>query len=117
MSRPSRFSRRFLLLGTLAAALRSPTAHAQARLLDAPRAAGQVGEQNDGFAVVRGAAPPEVAKLVGQINAERRAVYAKEAAEKKVTVEAVGKIYAAEIVKAAPAGTWYQDGGGRWVRK
>lgn len=90
---------------------------AQGRPLDAPRAAGQVGEQADGFAVVRGSVPKEITDLVARINAERRTVYAKEAAERKVPIEAIGKIYAEEIVKAAPAKTWYQDQSGRWAQK
>jgi hypothetical protein len=29
----------------------------------------------------------------------------------------VGKIYALEILKAAPAGTWFQQESGQWVKK
>jgi len=36
---------------------------------DAPRGAGTVGERFDGCAVVRGAASPEIAALVAQVNA------------------------------------------------
>ena len=90
---------------------------AQSRLLDAPRAAGVVGERFDGFAVVRGTASPATAALVAQVNAERRALYAQRAASDNVPVEAVGKIYALEIVKAAPPNTWFLSESGQWTQK
>jgi uncharacterized protein YdbL (DUF1318 family) len=89
----------------------------QSRLLDAPRMAGTVGERFDGFAAVHGQAPPETAQLVEQVNAERRAVYATRAAADKVSVVAVGKIYAAEIIKSAPPKTWFLSEAGQWSQK
>ena len=32
-------------------------------------------------------------------------------------IEAVGKIYAQEIIKSAPAGTWFLGENGQWTRK
>ena len=130
MSKPSLFSdgargRRALLrlgvllllsLATLATPFRTE-AQSQARLLDAPRAAGQVGERYDGFAVARGAVPSNVAALIEQVNAERSAVYADRAKREGVPVEAIGKIYAGEIIKSAPAGTWFLSENGQWTRK
>jgi uncharacterized protein YdbL (DUF1318 family) len=92
-------------------------AWAQSRLLDAPRAAGTVGERYDGFAIVRGAASPDIAALVSQVNAERRAVYAQRAANDKANIEAVGRIYAAEIMKSAPPKTWFLTEAGQWTQK
>ena len=92
-------------------------ARAQSRLLDAPRAAGIVGERYDGFATVRGAASPEVAALVAQVNAERRAVYAQRAQTDKASVDAVGRIYALEIMKSAAAKTWFLSESGKWTQK
>ena len=92
-------------------------ARAQSRLLDAPRAAGTVGERYDGFATVRGAASPEVAALVTQVNAERRAVYAQRAQTDKASVDAVGRIYALEIMKSAAAKTWFLSESGKWTQK
>lgn len=103
-----------LLMFALAPAAR---AQSEGRLLDAPRAAGVVGERYDGFAVIRGAAPSEIALLVDQVNAERRAVYAQRAASDGVPIEAVGKIYAAEIIKSAPQGTWFLSESGQWIQK
>ena len=90
---------------------------AQSRLLDAPRAAGTVGERYDGFAMVRGEPSPEIATLVAKVNAERRAVYAQRAASDKITVEAVGKIYALEIMKSAPPKAWFLSESGQWAQK
>ena len=92
-------------------------AKAQSRLLDAPRAAGTVGERYDGFAIVRGSASPDLAALVAQVNAERRAVYAQRAATDKASIEAVGRIYAAEIMKAAPPKSWFLAESGQWTQR
>ena len=90
---------------------------AESRLLDAPRAAGTVGERFDGYAVARGSVTSDVAALVAQVNSERRAVYAARAASENVPIEAIGKIYAAEIMKSAPAGTWFLSEYGLWAQK
>jgi uncharacterized protein YdbL (DUF1318 family) len=92
-------------------------AQSSSRLLDAPRASGLVGERYDGFAVARGAVPSNIAAIVNQVNAERRALYAERAKSEGIPVEAVGKIYAGEIIKSAPAGTWFLGENGQWTRK
>ena len=92
-------------------------AGAQSRLLDAPRAAGAVGERYDGYAVVRGPVSADVAALTEQVNAERRALYAQRAKAEGVPIEAIAKIYASEIFKSAPAGTWFLSENGQWTRK
>ena len=108
-----------LMLAGIAVLAVSPFAgaRAQSRLLDAPRAAGTVGERYDGFAVVRGTASPEIAALVAQVNAERRAVYAQRVQSDKASVDAVGKIYALEIMKSAPPKTWLLLESGQWIQK
>ncbi len=94
-----------------------PSGRAESRLLDAPRAAGIVGERFDGYAVARGTVTPDVAALIEKVNTERRAVYAARASSENVPIEAIGKIYAAEIMKSAPAGTWFLSESGQWVKK
>jgi uncharacterized protein YdbL (DUF1318 family) len=96
----------------------SGAALAQGRPLDAPRASGLVGERYDGLAVVRAPnAPADVRALVEQANAERAALYKQRAATDGATPDAVGRIYAQEILKAAPAGTWVLQESGQWKQK
>lgn len=92
-------------------------ASAESKLLDAPRIAGTVGERFDGFAVTRGTAPPDITALVTQVNAERRALYTDRAQAEKTSIEAVGKIYALEIMKSAPPKTWFLSEAGQWTQK
>jgi len=119
MSSPSRFSnssRRLLL--ALPIALIAAGALAQSRTLDGPRASGAVGEKFNGYAVVRDATKAAtLGPLVDQVNIERKQVYTQRAATDKVPIDQVGKIYAQEIFKSAPAGTWFLQESGQWVKK
>lgn len=86
--------------------------------MDAPRASGVVGERFDGYAMVRsGSAPASIKKLVKQTNAQRRAVYQKRAKETGASVSDIGKIYAQQIMKSAPKGTWFLTQGGKWIKR
>lgn len=115
-SNPRTFSRRTLLAG-MACMLALPAAAQQRRLLEGPRASGEAGERFDGYAVVHGAASAEVRTLVDKVNAHRREIYGKKAAEQKVTVDAIGRIYAGKIMERLPKGTWLLREDGRWVQK
>ncbi len=138
MSQPNRFSeprlarRRLgvslaavLLVAALVPAVslaQAPPAQPQSgqskwRLLDAPRAAGQVGERYDGFAVTRANAPPDVAALVDKVNQDRREVYATRAEARGVPASEIAMVYALEIFRHAPAGTWFLGENGQWTRK
>jgi len=112
-------SRRYVLALGLAlslVALAAPTL-GQGQL-DAVRASGEVGERFDGLAAVRDAgAGADVRTLVDDVNAQRRALYSQRANSEGVTVDAVGRIYAAQIFRAAPAGTWFLQESGQWVQK
>lgn len=61
--------------------------------------------------------PRGVKDLVAQTNAQRKALYAKRAAEDKAPEAAIGKIYAQQIIKGAPAGTYFLDESGKWTRR
>ncbi len=120
MSRTTRFSklgRAFGLLLLVFAVIPNGPAFAQSKLLDGPRASGVVGESFDGFAVARDGSGGAERQLVDQVNAERRKVYQDVAAKEGTNVDAVGRIYAQQIISNAPAGTWVQDGNGNWARK
>ncbi len=78
------------------------------------RASGALGESATGYAVARdSSATAEVAS----INKKRKAVYAKKAAAQGVSIDKVGNIYAKEIFKKVPAGTWIQNQQGKWSKK
>jgi len=82
------------------------------------RAQGVVGERYDGIAVVRTpGAPAEVRQFVADVNAKRQQIYAQRAAQQKVSVDQVGRIYARQIYGELPAGAWFLDESGRWSRK
>lgn len=98
--------------------LSSATAFSQGRPLDAPRASGIVGERFDGYAVVRDPnASADIKALVANVNDQRRKLYEQRAAEQGTTVDSVGKIYASQIIDAAPPGTWSVRQDGTEVRK
>jgi hypothetical protein len=61
--------------------------------------------------------PANTAALIDQVNAERRQLYAERARTEGVPIDAIGKIYAGEIIKSAPAGTWFLSENGQWTRK
>lgn len=111
------FARLALGLLLLATPVAASQAQESARLLDAPRAAGQVGERYDGYAAARGSVPAAVTSIITQVNGQRRTVYEDRARSQGATADAVGRIYAAEIIRLAPAGTWFLSEAGVWTQK
>ena len=86
--------------------------------LDAPRAAGSVGERWDGFSEVRDAnASSEVKALVATTNGHRQQVYQKRASAEGIPMVEVGKVYAQQILTGAPSGTWSLSENGSWSQK
>ena len=81
--------------------------------LDQLRASGKIGESANGFAVARDSA---VQSEVEAINEKRKAIYQEKAAAQGVSIDQVGKVYASELFKKVPAGTWIQLNG-QWVKK
>jgi uncharacterized protein YdbL (DUF1318 family) len=114
MKRPS-LSRRFFLSLALAGLLSAGFAlPALADQLDDLRKSGAVGERYDGLLVARDAS---AGNFVKEVNAKRGSIYQQKATQQGVSVEEVGKVYAAEILKKAPAGTYFQRQDGSWVQK
>lgn len=103
-----------LLAGVLLAGLAAGPAMAQS--LNSLRASGAVGEAFDGYARVR-VAGGGAARAVEEVNAKRRTIYAGRARDQGITAAQVGRVYARQILSAAPAGTWFLRQSGRWVRK
>ena len=91
---------------------------ASADALDTYRATGVVAERFDGYVEIRDPnAPSDARALVENVNAKRRALYSKRAKESNVPVGEVGKVFANEIAKSAPSGTYFRRPRGDFVRK
>jgi len=100
-----------------AGAVFAQTAAAKATV-DSAKAAGQVGEQADGFlGLVSSDAPPAVRAAVTEINEGRAAVFREAAAKAGTTADAAGVAAARTIFERIPAGHYYQGADGRWVQK
>lgn len=81
--------------------------------LEALRASGAIGERVDGYVVAR---EPSAQAEADAINAQRRTIYQEKAAAQGIDVVQVGKVYAEEILRKVPAGTWIQING-QWRKK
>ncbi len=105
------------LAALLAAVVLGATVAAAADL-DTYRSQGVIAERYDGYVELRvDDAPAEARQLVERVNAKRRDIYEKRADRQDVEVEAVGKVYAKQILKKAPSGTYVKtsDGGYRRI--
>lgn len=80
------------------------------------RAQGLVGETLDGYVGVV-TASPEASAVVADINARRRAEYAKISRENGQPISVVGKVAAERIIGALPAGSYYKSPNGSWAKK
>ena len=81
--------------------------------LEALRASGAIGERIDGYVVAR---EPSAQAEADAINAQRKVIYQEKAAAQGIDVEQVGKVYAEELLRKVPAGTWIQING-QWRKK
>ena len=108
----------FLVSAALAVALSmgaADSALAQASDVSAAMAAGEVGEQADGYLGVRGAASPAVRSGVEAINIKRRAAYTDLAGKRGTTVKDVAAAVGCTTLatRVAP-GQAYQSADGSW---
>ena len=90
---------------------------AQADPLDKARAAGIVGEKQNGYVGLVRAANDNVKKLVDGINLQRRASYRNIAKKRKTSLAAVESLAGKAIIKRLPAGFYYKNAKGKWVKK
>ncbi len=105
----------FSLLTALALLAAGSVGHsAYAASLDDLRKQGAVGERFDGLAVARDGSAKKVVK---DVNAKRSKIYKREAKKTGADVTAVGAIFAKQIMKKAPKGTWFLNADGDWVKK
>jgi uncharacterized protein YdbL (DUF1318 family) len=99
------------------AALTAVVAPAQAQrdpAYAAARAAGQVGEQVDGYLGIVGEATPALQRIVDDINIRRRAVYADKALENNATLEQYAMTAGCQAIARTEPGEMYQAPDGSW---
>ena len=80
------------------------------------KAAGIIGENNQGFLAFVGTNKSEQA-LVDAENQDRQLVYGAIAKQQGTTATVVGQRRALQIADNAKPGEWLQDAGGKWVQK
>jgi uncharacterized protein YdbL (DUF1318 family) len=80
------------------------------------KAAGIIGENNQGFLAFIGGDQSEKA-LVDAENQDRQRVYGAIAKQQGTTADVVGRRRALQIAENAKPGEWLQDAGGTWVQK
>jgi uncharacterized protein YdbL (DUF1318 family) len=109
-------------LALAAGAAFAPAAFAQSAAakatVDAAKAAGQVGEQMDGYlGLVAADAPPAVRAAVAEINSGRTGAFQAAAAKAGTPVEAAAAATGKQLIDRLPAGQYYKGADGRWVKK
>ena len=80
----------------------------------AARAAGQVGEQPDGYLGVVGAGNAELRALVNAINIQRKAAYTQKAQASGATVEQLAFTSGCNLIQQTAPGEKYRTPDGNW---
>ncbi len=117
LTMPVRLHARFLVLIAFVLAALFVTAPAHAQTLDQLRASGAIGERWDGYLVVRDPNAAGAQATANKVNAERKGIYANDAAKQGIPVAQIGQIYADKIRKQVPGGTWLLQQNGQWTQK
>lgn len=108
--------RPMLLFAAAAALLAGPALAQRDPAYAAARAAGQVGEQPDGYLGVVGGGE-EVRALVRQINIQRKAAYTAKAQASGATVEQLAFTSGCNLVQQTAAGEKYRTPAGAWATR
>lgn len=86
--------------------------------VDTAKAAGQVGEQGDGYlGFVSGGGDAALSAAVNDINNGRATVYAETASKSGVSRDAAGQATGAQLIARVPAGQYYKPLGGNWTKR
>lgn len=80
----------------------------------AARAAGQVGEQPDGYLGIVGSASAELRAVVNNINIQRKAAYTQKAAASGATVEQLAFTSGCNLIAQTASGEKYKTPEGTW---
>lgn len=103
-------------LGILFALIMLLAAPAYALDLQDARASGSVGEKLDGYVAAR-SDTDDVQALVAEVNAKRKAEYARISKENNQPVDVVAKLAAAQIINGLQSGAYYQAADGSWKKR
>jgi hypothetical protein len=116
-----RSTQKRLLIAATAIALTGVAAVAYAQSRDpayaAARAAGQVGEQPDGYLGVVGGGSAELRALVADINIRRKAAYTQSAQSSGATVEQFAFTSGCNLIAQTKAGEMYKTPTGAWEKR
>ena len=86
--------------------------------LQEAKAAGLVGERNDGYLGYVAESPSEEVKaLVESVNDKRRAKFSETAKKNNIRTEQVANRFYQRAVKETDSGEYYQNATGGWVEK
>ena len=108
----------WLIAGAVVLAGVSAAAYAQRDpAYAAARAAGQVGEQPDGYIGIVGTATPDLRALVNNINIQRKAAYTQKAGASGATVEQLAFTSGCNLIAQTNAGEKYKTPGGSWATR
>ncbi|HSG91910.1 MAG TPA: YdbL family protein [Pseudomonadales bacterium] len=89
---------------------------AAASPLDDAKAAGEIGEQTNGYlGIVREPGSAAIQALVASVNAERRARYESIAARNAITLEQVEMLAGRKAIEKTAAGNWIRLPDGTWT--
>lgn len=83
----------------------------------AARAAGQVGEQPDGYLGVVGGGSAELRALVSNINIQRKSAYTQKASASGATVEQMAFTSGCNLVQQTAPGERYRTPAGEWATR
>ncbi|UVO51707.1 YdbL family protein [Sphingomonas sp. SUN019] len=83
----------------------------------AARAAGQVGEQPDGYLGVVGGGNAELRAIVSNINIQRKSAYTQKAQASGATVEQLAFTSGCNLIAQTSAGEKYKTPGGTWATR
>ncbi len=106
----------FLILALGAAAVSTAALAQRDPAYAAARAAGQVGEQPDGYLGIVGSATADLRALVNDINIKRKSAYTRQAGD-GATVEQFAFVSGCNLILQTQAGEKYQTPSGTWATR
>lgn len=90
----------------------------QKALVDQAKAAGEVGEQADGYVGIRTSVGADTRSAVDAINNGRRDAYERSAQQAGTTPAIAGaRMFETQLLPRISSGQWYRNAQGQWVQR